>query len=67
MPGNMLINPGFLELATVNPGYSFAPGAVRLSGMSLRAVSFTATAPDGSNNLHLGDKKNGVVSRLPVV
>ena len=66
-PGNMLTNPGLPELAIVNPGFSFAPSAVRLSGMSLRAVSFTATAPDGSNNLHIGDKKNGVVSRLPVV
>lgn len=57
-----------LQCVAVNPGVWSALGACpRLSGMSLRQLSFTATAPDGSGDLHVADKKNGVVSRLPVV
>jgi len=56
-----------LQEACINPGSSGDPGAMRLSGMSLRMQSFSATAPNGSGDLHLADRKHGVVVRLPVV
>lgn len=34
-PGVMLHGGGVMELAAVNPGWSHAPGVVRLSRMSL--------------------------------
>jgi hypothetical protein len=66
--GAMLSAAPILQQAAVNRGFSTDPNAMRLSGMSLRMQSFTATAPDGgSGHLHLADKRNGIVTRLPVV
>jgi hypothetical protein len=55
------------EFAVVSPGYSTDAGAMRLSGMSLRRRLFTVTAPDGNGELHIAQKKNGIVGRLPVI
>jgi hypothetical protein len=67
-PGETLGTNWIFQRVAVNPGWANAPNnGPRLSGMSLRLFSYTATAPDGTGHLHVADKKNGVVSRLPAV
>ncbi|KAK6826329.1 hypothetical protein RU639_005674 [Aspergillus parasiticus] len=57
------ITPWFVQIAIVTPD---APGLVRLSGEAMRSHLFFATAP-GNGILYVAKKKNGIVSRLPVV
>ena len=39
----------------------------RCSGMFVRKSLFTATAPDVQRLLHVAEKKNGIITHLPVV
>jgi len=50
--------------AVVDPG---DPDRLRCSGMFVRKSLFTATAPDMSGLLHVAERKNGIVTHLPVV
>jgi hypothetical protein len=52
--------------AYVCPGFSFDPDTTRLSGMSIRRYLYTATAPNGAAMLHIAEKKNGFISRIPI-
>jgi len=57
-------------ITAVDPGN---PNRMRCSGMLVRKNFFTATAPNRAPNwqaqglLHVAEKKNGIVSHLPVV
>ncbi|KAB8208235.1 hypothetical protein BDV34DRAFT_190636 [Aspergillus parasiticus] len=62
-PRGEAITPWFVQIAIVTPD---APGLVRLSGEAMRSHLFFATAP-GNGILYVAKKKNGIVSRLPVV
>jgi hypothetical protein len=55
--------PWFIESAMVIPD---PPEAVRLSGIIMRNHLYFATAP-GNTTLSMPKKKNGIVSKLPVV
>jgi hypothetical protein len=52
-----------VEAAVVNNN----PNRERCSGMFIRTILFTATAPDGQGLLHIAARKNGIVSHIPVV
>ncbi len=60
-----LISPWFQENALVTPVQP-AGTQCRLSGNAMRNHLFFATAP-GNNTLFVAEKKNGIVSQLPVV
>jgi hypothetical protein len=58
------ITPWFRENAVITP---LQPGIQdRLSGNAMRNHLYFATAP-GNANLFVAEKKNGIVSQLPVV
>lgn len=59
------VSPWFREWALVTP---FQPGGTqcRLSGNAMRNHLFFATAP-GNTTLFVVEKKNGIVTQLPVV
>jgi hypothetical protein len=52
-----------MEVAVITP---VQPGQYRLSGSAMRDHLFFATAP-GNANLFVAQKKNGIVTQLPVV
>jgi hypothetical protein len=58
------ITPWFRETAVVTP---LQPGIqYRLSGNAMRNHLYFATAP-GNANLFVAEKKNGIITQLPVV
>jgi hypothetical protein len=61
---NTPIGDWVTALAALVPG---PPTRARCSGMFVRKMFFTATAPDGQGLLHVAAKKNGIITHLPVV
>jgi len=57
------VTPWFTEVAVMTP---FQPGQYRLSGSAMRDHLFFATAPENAD-LFVAQKKNGIVTQLPVV
>ena len=53
----------FVERGVITP---FGPTQIRLSGLELRSHLYFATAP-GNQSLYVAQKKNGIVTQLPVV
>ncbi|KAK9319578.1 hypothetical protein V1517DRAFT_348948 [Lipomyces orientalis] len=59
------VSPWFAEIAVITPAQPGVP-QYRLSGNAMRNFLYFATSP-GNTTLYVAEKKNGIISQLPVI